>query len=341
MEARWSAKRREITWRRPPVGVSKPGRWTASRRARRRSANRPTVDPPWNDDKSRGRLVKKRWVGSRESCLPCDGQEGSRLNEDEKQCSHQYPIPSWLSKITRSRSRPDAPATRDGGNRDTRREMRTSMRHTVKQKARDEEDANEDGRKKERERERENKRRGLWAKQLGKRGKKESTTTTTTSIQRTNEPGGEACGFGQPVGSPSAGIISGPWWLTAWLSCLGKNSPPCGTSRMPAQRLLRRVPIFLPPVARSRDTPLVLFHRRPPNGSPDTPRKRLAGIRKLTLMCSSFWPSCEHWIFDSVALKNRRMEQVFRPSVWSNLNYMWLFYWFSRSYSARTNPFFV
>ncbi|KAK1132653.1 hypothetical protein K0M31_014038 [Melipona bicolor] len=40
----------EITWRRLRVGVSKPplpGRWTGeSRRARRRSANRPTVDPP-------------------------------------------------------------------------------------------------------------------------------------------------------------------------------------------------------------------------------------------------------------------------------------------------------
>lgn len=47
---------------------------------------------------------------------------------------------------------------------------------------------------------------------------------------------------------------------------------------MPAQRLLGRVPIFLPPaVARSRDTPPVLFHRCP--GEIATPEKARGDIR--------------------------------------------------------------
>lgn len=76
---------------------------------------------------------------------------------------------------------------------------------TVKRKGRRrrEREIEETRRGRERERSREGGEGGTRAKQHGKRGKKES-------IQRAGEGRGEACGFGQPVGSPSAGTISGP-----------------------------------------------------------------------------------------------------------------------------------
>lgn len=86
--------------------------------------------------------------------------------------------------------------TRDEGNRghETWREMRTS----------DDRELDREQGAKENDRQRKE-RLGQNNQGKGEEGEHDE------SIQRTNgRTGGEACGFGQPVGSPSAGIISGP-----------------------------------------------------------------------------------------------------------------------------------